>query len=174
MNWIAVLSVLLLILAAGPSLASGSKTAADLAAKTEDGGAVLLSYTAPLRRIVLTRDLHLSDTEEIATYDNPVAAEPSTTRTVKKAAQVSEHEAAELLRFLHESGFFDLKAAYGGSPQERNYSYLIVVWDKDKEKQVAYYSRPDAEPRPIAFTKAEHKIIEFAQQKAVELNSGEK
>ncbi|WP_417909770.1 hypothetical protein [Candidatus Electronema sp. PJ] len=175
MNCIAGLSALLLVLAAaGPSLALGSKTAADLAAKAEEGGEILVSYTAPLRRIVLTRDLHLADTEEIAEYDNPVAAEPSKTKTVKKTALVSEHEAAELLRFIRESGFFNLKAAYGGKPEERNYPTIILVWDKEKKKQVAYYSRPDAESRPTAFAKTEQKIIEFAQHKAVELKSGGK
>jgi hypothetical protein len=171
MNCMAALSALLLVLAAGPSLALGSKTAADL---TEKDSEVLISYTAPFRRIVLTRDLHLTDTEEIAEYDNPVAAEPSKTKRVKKAAQVSEQEAAELLHIIHKSGFFDLKAAYGGKPRERNYPFIILVWDKEKKKQVAYYSRPDAAPRPTAFAKTEEKIIAFAHQKTVELKSGGK
>lgn len=163
----------LLALAAGPSLASGSKSAADLAAKAE-GADVLVAYTAPLRQVVLTRDLHLADIEEFAEYANPVAAEPSATKTVRKEGKVSEQEAAELLGSIRESGFFNLKDSYGGRPQERNYPYLIVVWNKEQEKRVVYYSRPDAEPRPAAFAKTEQKILEFAQQKAVELKSGGK
>ena len=164
---------MLLVLVAGPSLASGSKAAADLAAQAE-GTDVLLTYTAPMRRVVLTRDLRLADIEEVAEYSNPVAAEPSALQTVRKEGRVTAGEATELLRFIRATGFFQLKAAYGGGPQERSYPYRITVWNEDKEQQVTYYSRPDVEPRPSAFAETEQKIITLARQKAVELKSGGK
>jgi hypothetical protein len=176
MNCIAGLSVLMLMLIAVPSLASGSKTAADaeLAAKAKKKDGILVLYAAPLRHVTLTRDLHLADTKQTAEYDNPVAAEPSAIRTEKTEAKVSEREAADLLRFIRESGFFDLTAPSECNPQERSYSYRITVWDNGKEKQVAYCSRPDAAPRPEAFAATESKIIEFAQRNAIKSTSGGK
>lgn len=159
---------LLLVLAACQASASGSKTAAE-AGSSDDP---LLVYTAPLRQVTLTRDFRLADAEEVAEYDNPAAAEPSRTVRKEKTARVSEQEAAELLRFIKESGFHALKEEHGAKPQERHYAYIILVRDGDGAKKVTYRSSPEAEPRPEAFARAESRILEFAR-KAVESNKGE-
>jgi len=158
---------LLFVLAAVPAAASGSRTAAEADSQNDP----LLVYTAPLRQVTLTRDFRLNDAEEIAAYDNPVAAEPSETVRTEKTARVSEQEAAELLRFIQESGFHALKEECGAGPQERNYAYVILVRDGNGEKKVTYRSSPEAEPRPEAFARAESRILEFAR-KAVESNKG--
>ncbi|MCW5206034.1 hypothetical protein VU08_03755 [Desulfobulbus sp. F5] len=167
-------AITLLLLAAKPSaaLASGSKTAADAAEADKKLHEVLVSYTAPLHHVVLTKDLHLTDTEEVAEYDNPVSATPSGTVTVKKTAQISKEQAAELLLFIRENGFHQLKDEYGAGSQERNYPYTILVRDGKREKQVIYRSNPAAAARPEAFSQTEKKIIEFAS-KAVQLKTGE-
>ncbi|CAK8714428.1 MAG: hypothetical protein CDV28_11913 [Candidatus Electronema aureum] len=168
-------AIALLLLAAKPSaaLASGSKTAADAAEADKKLHEVLVSYTAPFHQVVLTKDLHLTDTEEVTEYDNPVSSTPSKTVTVKKTAQISKEQAAELLLFIKENGFHQLKDEYGAGPQERNYPYTILVReDGTREKQVVYRSNPAAAARPKAFSQTEKKIIEFAS-KAVQLKTGE-
>lgn len=159
---------LLLVLAAAPAAASGSRTATE-AGSSDDP---LLRYTAPLRQVTLTRDFRLADAEDIAEYDNPAAAEPSKTVRTERTASVSEEEAAELLRFIKESGFHALQEECGAKLQERHYAYVIAVLDGDGEKRVTYRSSPEAEPRPEAFARAETRILEFAR-KAFASNKGE-
>lgn len=159
---------LLLVLAAVPAAASGSRTAAEADASDEP----LLVYTAPLRQVTLSSDFRLADAEDLAEYDNPAAAEPSKTVRTEKTARVSEEETAELLRFIKASGFHALQEEYGAKAQERHYAYIIAVRDGDGEKRVTYRSSPEAAPRPEAFARAETRILEFTQ-KAFASNKGE-
>lgn len=165
--------LLLFLLAACPADDQQEKAALAAANKKAEAElGLMIKYTAPFRRIVLSPNLHLSDTEEIAEYDNPVAATPSRMTKREKTGQVAEHEAAALLRFIRESGFADLKDVYGAGPEERSYPYQILVRDNDWHKEVLCRSSPAAQPCPKAFIAVQQRIIEFAQQ-AVQPRKGE-
>jgi len=153
MNWFRWAAAALL--AAVSASASGNRPAADLAAVT---------YTAPFHRITLTEDLRLTEIKEEAEYDSPVSAAPSRTVTTERSASVSSEQAAELLRFIRESGFHELKSEYGAGPKERSYPSTILVREGALMKQVVCRSSPEAEECPDAFAKTEKKIIEFTQQ----------
>ncbi len=133
---------------------------------------LLIKYTAPFRQITLTPDFSLVDIEETAEYDNPVSAEPSKTTKTERRVQVTEKDARNLLGFIRENKFGQLKDAYGANPEERSYPHSILVQDGTWKKEVICRSSPTAEACPEVFMKVENKIIEFAH-KAVQLNTGE-
>lgn len=158
-------AVLCLLLAVPVAFSADKKAVQDSEA--------LISYSAPHRQVLLTRDLRLADTEELAEYANPVSDAPSKVVTVEKSTHVTPEEAAELLRLLRETTDFSaLKDAYGAGPKERSYPYIIRIRDGRQDKQVVFRSSPDAQLKPKAFATAEGIIIEFAR-KAVEINPGE-
>ncbi len=139
---------------------------------TDEGNEVLIAYTAPFHRVVLTRNFHITDTEEISEYADPVSSLPSRTVKIEKSTQADPVDVMELLLFIRESGFDRLKEAYGGRAQERGYLYTLLVQDGGRNKKIVYRSRPDAEARPKIFSQVENKIIEFAK-KATEIKTGE-
>jgi hypothetical protein len=163
-----MLTISLLLLARPSAFAEETQPAVQ-----EDSGGVLVSYTAPMRKVVLTRDFRLTDTEELAEYANPVSDAPSKVVTVTKSTQVAAEAAAELLRSLRETDlYYALKDSYGAGAEERSYPYTILVRDGGQEKQVICRTSPEAAAKPKAFAAAEGRIIEFAR-KAVEINEGE-
>lgn len=161
-----ILAIVLAGCLAAPSILSADNKAAD------DGNEVLIAYTAPFHRVVLTRNFHITNTEEISEYANPVSALPSRTVKVEKSTLADVVDVMELLLFIRETGFDTLKEVYGGDPKERGYPYTIFIQDRGESKKVVYHSRPDAAPRPEAFSKVENRIIEFAN-KATEIKTGE-
>lgn len=160
----ALAAALCLLLAAPSAFSAETKAAQD--------SEVLILYSAPMHRVLLTRDFRLTDTEELAEYANPVSDVPSKVVTVEKSTHVTPEEAAELLRLLRETDFSALKDGYGADPKERSYPYVIRVRDSTLDKQIVFRSTPDAKLKPKAFAAAEGIIIEFAR-KAVEINPGE-
>ncbi|MGR0480621.1 MAG: hypothetical protein ACTFAL_04240 [Candidatus Electronema sp. V4] len=156
MNWFQWTAAALLAAVPAAAAASGSKPAAE--------PAVMVAYDAPFHRVVLTEDLRLTETKAEAEYDNPVSAAPSRTVKRERSTSVSPEQAAELLRRIRDSGFHELKDAYGAGPQERSYPTVIMIREGGQEKQVVYRSSPAEEERPVAFAKAEQNIIEFARQ----------
>ncbi len=140
--------------------------------KTGQESGLLIEYAAPFRHIALTADFLLSDSEELPEYDNPVSSVPSKMIKVEKKARVSEAEADELLQFIRESGFDQLKDAYGAGPEERSYPHRILIQDGKKRKEVICCCSPAAAACPEVFAAVEKSIIEFAR-KAVEPKTGE-
>ncbi|MCI5143975.1 MAG: hypothetical protein D3923_00270 [Candidatus Electrothrix sp. AR3] len=138
----------------------------------DDGKETLISYTAPFHQILLTRNFHITDTEQISEYANPVSGVPSKTVTVSKSTQADIVDVMELLLFIRKSNFSRLKENYGGKAEERGYPYTIIIHDAGTKKEVMYRSRPDTEARPETFSQVENKIIEFAK-KATEIKTGD-
>ncbi len=164
MNWFRWTAAALLAAVPAAAAASGSRPAAE--------PALMVVYDAPFHRVSLTEDLRLTETTAAAEYDNPVSAAPDRAVKRERSASVSPEQAAELLRRIRESGFHELKDAYGAGPQERSYPTVIMIREGGETKQVVCRSSPAAEERPAAFAEAEQNIIEFARQ-AVQLNQGE-
>jgi hypothetical protein len=124
----------------------------------------ILIYNAPFQRLILSSDLRLLHIEERAEYDTPVSSTPSRTSTVETVCQLAPEDATALLRFIQESGFYDLKDAYGAEATARSYPHSIFVRDGVQEKEVVYRSRPDTEAAPEAFLQVEKKISHLIQQ----------
>lgn len=156
MNWFGWTAAALLAAAPAAAAASGSRPTA--------APAVIVVYDAPFHRVELTEDLRLTEIKDEAEYANPVSASPSRTVTSERSVSITAEQAAELLRRIRESGFHELKDAYGAGPQERSYPSVIAVREGGREKQVVCRSSPAAEECPAAFAKAEREIIEFTQQ----------
>ena len=157
MNWLRWIAAAVLAAVPAVAAASGSRSAAESAA-------VIVDYTAPLRRVVLTEDLRLTETTTEVEYAKPISATPSQMVARERSATVLPEQVADLLRFIRESGFHELKEGYGARPQERSYPSVIVVREGGQDKRVVYRSSPAAEACPEAFVTVEQRIIEFARQ----------
>ncbi len=147
-------AILLVFFMTPPSFAEGSEAAAE----------PLLIYTAPFQQIQLSADFRLVMVEDLAEYDNPVSSIPSRRTRVEHVHQLTREEGTALLRFIQESGFYDLEDSYGAGEGKRSYPFSIFVRDGALEKEVRYHSRPDTEARPEAFVRVEKEILALVQQ----------
>ncbi|HMW06581.1 MAG TPA: hypothetical protein PK079_12315 [Leptospiraceae bacterium] len=121
---------------------------------------ILLEYKSPTKTIrILDTSFVLTEKKDV--YDNPVSSIPSKSTFKEKDYTLTKKEVYDLIKFIEDNEFFQLKDAYGAPEAERNYPTSIAVQMHKKEKVVVYRSNPSFESSPEAFKKVEAYILKL-------------
>ncbi|MBI2900890.1 MAG: hypothetical protein HYY17_11955 [Planctomycetes bacterium] len=99
------------------------------------------------------------------TYARPMDSNPSGSEVHKILdGRVTKEDLEALGAFVRESGFLDLKDAYGAPEGHRYYPYnLEVTFRGEKPKKVQFRSNPEFESSPEPFKKLEKRLAELSE-----------